>query len=48
MDQDTNYIILSNQRTIIELLSALMELGLARHQKIIPERQEILFSRNSL
>lgn len=38
MVQDTNYIILSNQCTIIELLSALMELGLALHQKIIRER----------
>lgn len=39
MDQDTNYIILSNQCIIIELLYALMELGLALHEKIIPERQ---------
>lgn len=38
MDQDTNYIILSNQCIIIELY-ALMELGLALHEKIIPERQ---------
>lgn len=39
MDQDTNYIILSNQCIIIELLYALMELGLALHEKTIPERQ---------
>lgn len=39
MDQDANYIILSNQCVIIELLYALMELGLALHEKIIPERQ---------
>lgn len=39
MDQDANYIILSNQCIIIELLYALMELGLALHEKIISERQ---------
>lgn len=39
MDQDTNYIILSNQCIIIELLYALMELGLAPHEIITPERQ---------
>lgn len=41
MDQATNYIILSNQCIIIELLYALMELGLALHQKTIPERQRM-------
>lgn len=39
MDQDTNYIIVSNQCIIIELLYGMMELGLALHEKIIPERQ---------
>lgn len=34
-------IILSNQCIIIELLYALMELGLALHEKIIPERQGV-------
>lgn len=58
MDQDTNYIILSNQCIIIELLYALMELGLALHEIIIPERQGMrqylyiyninIYSRNSL
>lgn len=41
MDQYTNYVILSNQCIIIEFLYALMELGLALHQKIIPERQRM-------
>lgn len=41
MDQATNYIILSNQCVIIELLYASMELGLALHQKTIPERQRM-------